>query len=92
VWDSCAPSKVVVFSWQTLLARIPTRANLANRGMVLEDVHLNCAVCGGGVEAENHLFLLCHLAWSIWIGVYRWFGVVQVSPDNIASHFNSFLG
>jgi hypothetical protein len=91
VWDSWTPSKVVVFSWQTLLARIPTRANLAIRGMILEDVHLNCAVCGGEVETENHLFLLCPLAWSIWSEVYRWLGVVEVSPNNIASHFNGFL-
>ncbi|WJX66218.1 hypothetical protein P8452_50797 [Trifolium repens] len=27
VWDSWAPSKVVVFSWQALLSRIPTRVN-----------------------------------------------------------------
>jgi hypothetical protein len=91
VWDSWAPSKVVVFSWQTLLARIPTKENLAIRGMVLENAHVNCAVCGGGVETENHLFILCPFAWSIWIEVYRWFGVVEVSPGNIASHFIGFL-
>ncbi|MCI07871.1 ribonuclease H protein, partial [Trifolium medium] len=62
VWDSWAPSKVVVFSWQTLLSRIPTRYNLAKRGVMLDDDHLRCAVCGGGVESENHLFVLCPLA------------------------------
>ncbi|MCI20935.1 putative ribonuclease H protein, partial [Trifolium medium] len=71
VWDSWAPSKVVVFSWQALLSRIPTRANLARRGVVSEGDLLVCAVCGGGVETENHLFLLCPLAWSIWVMVYR---------------------
>jgi len=28
VWKSCVPSKVVVFSWQLILDRIPTRRNL----------------------------------------------------------------
>jgi hypothetical protein len=91
VWNSWAPSKVVVFSWQKLLSRIPTRANLTTRGVVLEGAHLLCAACGGGVETENHLFLLCPLAWSIWIEVYRWFGVVEVFPGNISSHFEGFL-
>jgi hypothetical protein len=91
VWKSLAPSKVVVFSWQTLLSRIPTRANLATRGVVLEDAHVLWAACGGDVETENHLFLLCPLAWSIWIEVYRWFGVVEVFPGNICSFFEGLL-
>jgi hypothetical protein len=91
VWKSLAPSKVVVFSWKTLLSRIPTRANLATRGVVLEDAHVLCAACGGDVETENHLFLLCPLAWSIWIEVYRWFGVVEVFPGNICSFFEGVL-
>jgi hypothetical protein len=91
VWDSWAPSKVLVFSWQALLSSIPTRANLLTRGVVLEEDHPSCAVCGGGVETENHLFLLCPLAWSIWIEVYRWFGVVEVFPGNFGSLFEGFL-
>jgi hypothetical protein len=81
--EKLGSSKVVVFSWQTLLSRIPTKANLASRGVVLEDDLLLCAFCGGGVETENHLFLLCPFAWSIWVEVYRWFEVVKVLPDNI---------
>jgi hypothetical protein len=57
VWDSWAPSKVMVFSWQTLLSRIPTRFNLAIRGVVLEAGNVSSAVCGGGAETEDHLFL-----------------------------------
>ncbi|KAK2419028.1 hypothetical protein QL285_041167 [Trifolium repens] len=91
VWESWAPSKVVVFSWQTLLLRIPTRINLATRGVVFEGDHLLCPVCGGGVETEDHLFLLLSLAWSIWFEVYRWFGVVEVFPGSIYSLFVGFL-
>jgi len=32
VWKSRTPSKVVVFSWQLLLDRIPTRFNLNRKG------------------------------------------------------------
>jgi hypothetical protein len=92
VWESWAPSKVVVFSWQALLLRIPTKLNLASRGVALAGDQLSCAVCGGGgVENEDHLFLLCPLAWSIWVEVYRWFGVVEVFPGSIISLFVGFL-
>jgi hypothetical protein len=33
VWKSWVPSKVVVFWWQLLLGRLPTRVNLANRSV-----------------------------------------------------------
>ncbi|KAK2435218.1 hypothetical protein QL285_020294 [Trifolium repens] len=91
VWDSWALSKVVVFSWQALLSRIPTRANLTIRGVLLEGGNVSCAVCGGGVETEDHLFLLCPFAWSIWVEVFKWFGVVEVLSGNFVSLFQSFL-
>jgi hypothetical protein len=50
-----------------------------------------CAVYGWGVETENHLFVLCPLAWSTWIEVYRWFGVVKVLLGSIWSIFKGFL-
>jgi hypothetical protein len=35
VWSRGAPSKVIVFSWQFLLGRLPTRSNLVRRGVGL---------------------------------------------------------
>jgi hypothetical protein len=34
VWESLAPSKVIVLSWQLLLRRLQTMANLAIQGVV----------------------------------------------------------
>jgi hypothetical protein len=65
LWESWAPSKVVVFSWQTLLLRIPTRTNLATRGVVFEGDHLLCRVCGGGVETKI-IYSSCYL----WLGLF----------------------
>jgi hypothetical protein len=92
VWDSLAPSKVVVFSWQTLLSRVLTKANLVTRGVVLEDVHLLCALVVEVLRPKTICsFLLCHWAWCNWIEVYRWFGVVEVFLGNICSHFEGFF-
>jgi hypothetical protein len=64
VWKSWAPSKVIVFSWQALLGRLPTRINLARRGVVVVGGS-SCAFCDGFGESENHLFACCSLAWEV---------------------------
>jgi len=38
LWKSLTPSKVVAFSWTLLLDKVPTRANLAKRRILGEDV------------------------------------------------------
>jgi len=43
IWKSWAPPKVIVFSWQLLLDRIPTRSNLVRRGVPLPERDLGCA-------------------------------------------------
>jgi hypothetical protein len=56
VWASWAPSKVVVFSWQLLLMCLPTRVNLAKRG-VIPIGEQACWYCGSACnETEDHLF------------------------------------
>jgi hypothetical protein len=92
VWDSWAPSKVVIFSWQALLGRLPTRVNLGRRGVLLNGDH-TCVLCGLGCqETEDHLFLLCPFAWKIWWEIYKWFGISEVMPDTIGAMFLSFFG
>jgi hypothetical protein len=53
------------FLWHTLLLRIPTRTNLATRGVVFEGDHLLCRVCGGGVETKI-IYSSCYL----WLGLF----------------------
>jgi hypothetical protein len=52
-------AKVVVFSWQALLGRLPTRKNLVRRGVVLDGPNVDCVLCGEGRETEDHLFASC---------------------------------
>jgi hypothetical protein len=47
--------KVIVFSWQTLFGRIPTRANLLTRGIIQEDEGELCSACAEFRETKNHL-------------------------------------
>jgi hypothetical protein len=51
------------------------RANLAIRGVLQHWAPLCCSLCRGELETENRLFILRHFAWSIWVKVYKKFGV-----------------
>jgi hypothetical protein len=61
VWGSWAPTKVIVFSWQAFLGRLPTRENLLRRGVACDGA-AGCVLCGGGRETEDHLFVSCPTA------------------------------
>ncbi|GAU30313.1 hypothetical protein TSUD_211700 [Trifolium subterraneum] len=92
VWKSWAPSKVIVFSWQLLQDRVPTRQNLL-RHHVLREASLSlCALCGDFVESINHLFITCDCISIFWYNLARWLGFELVSPNRIASLFEWFLG
>lgn len=69
VWKSCAPSIVIVFSWQLIIDRILTRRNLVRCGVPLPDGGLGCVFCGAPSELSVHLFLSCHLIFPAVSGV-----------------------
>ena len=57
LWKSPALSKVVAFSWQLLLNRIPSKDNLLSR-RILPPVSLGrCDFCDQVAETATHLFL-----------------------------------
>jgi len=92
VWKSGAPSKVVVFSWQLILDRIPTRLNLSHRGVPLLEGGLGCVFCAASSESSVHLFLLCPFILPVWYQVSRWLGWHFVLPLGLAQQFLSFTG
>jgi hypothetical protein len=92
IWCSPAPSKVVMFSWQLLHYRIPTRSNLAHRHCLPPDASQACVLCNGFIETVNHLFMHCHVSFSVWYAVLKWLGLVMVMPQNMFVLFDCFWG
>jgi hypothetical protein len=88
IWESPAPSKVIVFSWQLLYDRVPTKSNLAKRGVLQHGDRGNCVWCLDCIETSQHLFLHCKVAMWVWYEVFRWLGVVIVMPPSIFHLFD----
>nr|GEX36305.1 RNA-directed DNA polymerase, eukaryota [Tanacetum cinerariifolium] len=81
-WVKCVLTEVNVFVWRARLERLPTRDNLAKRGVPI-DSNL-CPVCGSFPEDAHHLFFDCDLAINIFQKIYRWWNLSWV-------HVSSFV-
>ncbi|RHN54844.1 putative RNA-directed DNA polymerase [Medicago truncatula] len=92
VWKSPAPSKVVAFSWQLLLNRIPTKDNLLSR-RILAPVSLGrCEFCEQVAETATHLFLHCEWTFKVWSKVGGWLGINFITPQSLFQHFECWNG
>jgi hypothetical protein len=90
VWESWTPLKVIIFSWQALLGKLPTRGNLFQRWIIMDGEASCCVFCAGARESENHLFS-CPTTWLVWLKIHRWLGLTSVLPEFISSLLESFL-
>ena len=70
--------------------RLPTKDNLANRGVISMEARLCIDGCGY-VEDVNHLFLSCLYFGALWPLVRAWIGVVGVESQVISYHFLQFI-
>ncbi|GAU38174.1 hypothetical protein TSUD_264000 [Trifolium subterraneum] len=90
VWKSFAPSKVIVFSWQLLLRRLPTKKNLFKRGILSDDSKKICVLCPMNIECEGHLFGWCDFASTLWRKFFIWFGWDGAVPRDPLEIFQKF--
>jgi hypothetical protein len=88
VWDSFAPTKVVIFSWQLLLQMLPTRVNLCRRGVLRSPSQCLCVWCRSEVESETHVFTTCRV--EVWVAIYCWLGLTTVILGSVSLPFETF--
>nr|GEU85356.1 RNA-directed DNA polymerase, eukaryota [Tanacetum cinerariifolium] len=72
-WVSFVPIKVNVFAWRACLDHLPTRVNLAKRGVIMDSSL--CPICGLFPENAQHLFFRCELASSIALRLCNWWNL-----------------
>ncbi|GKV26407.1 hypothetical protein SLEP1_g35721 [Rubroshorea leprosula] len=82
IWNPSLPSKISAFSWQLLLDRIPTKANLLRRGVIKDATEAKCALCNEEEEDSTYLFLNCKIARWVWMACSKWWGTnITVNRD-----------
>jgi hypothetical protein len=87
IWRSLAPTKVCAFAWQATIDKIPSRVNLAHRGIIKPPESKDCVFCQGMVETCQQLFLHCNFALGVWYAIFNWLGFAYISPSNISISF-----
>jgi hypothetical protein len=88
LWKCKTPSKVLAIAWTMLLDRIPTRVNLAYRGVLNVEESRNCLLCRRVEETTLHLFLHCEVVLKVWQRVMFGLHFHFVIPHNLFSHFD----
>ncbi|GJX57117.1 RNA-directed DNA polymerase, eukaryota [Tanacetum coccineum] len=82
-WIKSIPIKVNIFAWKLHLDRLPTRVNLARRGVQV--LSSSCPVCNTVQEDVPHLFFLCDVARDVSRLICRWW---NVSWSPVGSYLN----
>ncbi|GKA06528.1 RNA-directed DNA polymerase, eukaryota [Tanacetum coccineum] len=69
-WVKFLPIKINIFAWKVSLDRLPTRLNLAHRGVQVSS--LDCPVCSLVHENSSHILFSCSMALDISRLICRW--------------------
>jgi len=81
---------VSITAWRLLRDRLPTKSNLAMRG-VLHAETCQCVAGCGSREDVSHLFLLCPCFGSVWPMLRQWIDFDGIDHCDISSHFVQFI-
>ncbi|KAK6144889.1 hypothetical protein DH2020_021709 [Rehmannia glutinosa] len=63
IWQMKVPSKIKFFLWRACTNCLPTRSNLAHKGINITQV---CVICENQLENNFHMFLSCKFAIECW--------------------------
>ena len=63
VWQLKLPAKVRIFAWRACIDGLPTRLNLAKRGL---NVGAECPLCEKAVESSSHALIYCNKLCEVW--------------------------
>ncbi|XP_071692209.1 uncharacterized protein [Rutidosis leptorrhynchoides] len=79
------PKKLEIFVWRAVQRRLPTRLELDKRGIDLYSTR--CPLCDDDLESVEHSLILCKHAYDLWVRVYSWWGLGNVSNLSISEIF-----
>ncbi|KAJ9536162.1 hypothetical protein OSB04_un000663 [Centaurea solstitialis] len=80
MWSKVVPGKINLFIWRLRIDRLPTRVNLAKRGIEIQSTA--CPLCNRSDEHLEHVFLNCSTAKEIMAHLVSWWPKL----DSIGNH------
>ena len=86
IWNKVIPLKVRIMNWRARMDRLPTKMNLINRGVVLDNDH--CVLCNQSAETGDYIFISCCKATEVMQALnVRWnhFSISCVINDSSSS-------
>ncbi|XP_058726970.1 uncharacterized protein LOC131598375 [Vicia villosa] len=78
IWKSQIPSKLKVFGWRVLLDRLPSKIQLARRGIILNEQDKMCVFCGTELEDLDHVLFSCSFSKNVWNNIGSWLQIQMV--------------
>lgn len=75
LWKTKIPSKNLIFGWRLILNKLPTRMELAKRGIIGGAHNMVCHLWFLKDEDVEHLFCSCSISNFLWNSSCLWIGV-----------------
>ncbi|GLT48071.1 hypothetical protein SLA2020_217120 [Shorea laevis] len=92
MWNKQVPLKVSAFAWKATQDRLPTKANLARRGLLSMGQDSKCISYGQHEENADHLLFSCNESWKVWTLCYSWWGIEVAANGNCNGHLLQHIG
>ena len=86
IWHKHVSLKVSIFAWRLLRDRLPTKANLAKRGIITTIDRFCVAGCGHEDDVQ-HLFLSYSTFGTLWQQMRSWISFDGADSQVITAHF-----
>ncbi|XP_071739933.1 uncharacterized protein [Rutidosis leptorrhynchoides] len=83
--NKLVPRKIELFAWRSLRKRIPARVEFYKKGIDLNSVRY--PMCDDGLETVEHVLIFCKYAMDIWVQVFNWWGLGNVTTLSIEDIF-----
>ncbi|XP_058762286.1 uncharacterized protein LOC131635664 [Vicia villosa] len=90
IWKTSIPSRLKVFGWRVVLNRIPTKDQLAKRGVIRDGQQQLCTFCQDKVEDLEQLMFNCSISQRVWSSICGWLDIKGMGDSVGVNHLRNF--
>ncbi|KAJ9565341.1 hypothetical protein OSB04_001307 [Centaurea solstitialis] len=85
LWSKLVPLKIRIHVWRVRLDRLPTKANLLEKGLNLDTD--TCLLCNDSGETGDHLFITCRTAVEVRRRINVWWNCLPSLCNSVRDFF-----